>query len=210
MVLRQRRPLPRTRIATLQTWCVAASTLRVCGDSVLQPCDHHPRFCLYVFSASRSRGVGAGRSFVQHPVGLSDACASTVCSCRSQVKAHPNIIRLYDVIWDCDLRKKHGTVKNPSVCLVMELAPKGELFDYVALEPFPDSLAHAYFGQLMSGKPLFITCFESLSGLCCAGQGSSFTGCLNLSPPCVCVLPSCGPLRRVVFDCNLDFCWNLS
>ena len=76
----------------------------------------------------------------------------------AQVQEHDNIIRLIDVIWDCDLRKKHSALKRPSVCLVMDLSglelEDGELFslfDYVALEPFQDALAHYYFKQLISG-----------------------------------------------------------
>ncbi len=68
----------------------------------------------------------------------------------AQISGHENIIRLIDVIWDCELRKKHSALKRPSVCLVMELA-QAELFYYVALESFQDALAHAYFQQLISG-----------------------------------------------------------
>ncbi len=83
------------------------------------------------------------------------------CYVVAQISGHENNIRFIEVIWDCELRKKHSALKRPSVCLVMELAlPPGpamaltgsaELFYYVALEPFPDALAHAYFKQLILG-----------------------------------------------------------
>jgi hypothetical protein len=80
----------------------------------------------------------------------------------AQISGFENIINLIEVIWDCDLRKKHSALNRPSVCLVMKLALPGppgpamvagsaELFYYVAVEPFQDALAHYYFKQLVSG-----------------------------------------------------------
>jgi hypothetical protein len=56
-------------------------------------------------------------------------------------------------VWDAELRKKHSPAKQAAVMLVLELAGNSELFDYVAppLEPLPEALACAYFGQLVSG-----------------------------------------------------------
>jgi serine/threonine protein kinase len=46
--------------------------------------------------------------------------------------SHPNIVNMYEYSKDAFVEKEDGS-KYPVVCIALELAEGGELFDYVAL-----------------------------------------------------------------------------
>lgn len=65
--------------------------------------------------------------------------------------SHPNIVNLIEYSKDAFVEKEDGT-KYPVICIGLELATGGELFDYVALTgKFDERIARFYFKQLLSG-----------------------------------------------------------
>jgi serine/threonine protein kinase len=65
--------------------------------------------------------------------------------------SHPNIVNMYEYSKDAFVEKEDGT-KYPVVCIALELAEGGELFDYVALGgAFSERTCRYYFRQLLSG-----------------------------------------------------------
>ena len=64
---------------------------------------------------------------------------------------HPNIVNLIEYSKDANVEKEDGT-KQPVICIALELATGGELFDYVALTGrFQEDVARYYFKQLIDG-----------------------------------------------------------
>jgi len=65
--------------------------------------------------------------------------------------AHKHIVSLRDVIWEAEYPKKDGSSSRSVVCLVLELATGGELFDYIfhTQQGFPEDIARTYFQQLV-------------------------------------------------------------
>jgi len=64
---------------------------------------------------------------------------------------HPNIVNLLEHSKDAHVEKENGT-KQPVICIALELATGGELFDYVALTGrFDEPTARFYFRQLIDG-----------------------------------------------------------
>jgi len=64
---------------------------------------------------------------------------------------HPNIVNLLEHSKDAFVEKEDGT-KVPVICIALELATGGELFDYVALTGrFDEQTARFYFRQLLDG-----------------------------------------------------------
>ena len=64
---------------------------------------------------------------------------------------HPNIVNMYEYSKDANVEKENGT-KVPVVCIALELAEGGELFDYVALGgAFNERTCRFYFRQLLDG-----------------------------------------------------------
>jgi serine/threonine protein kinase len=65
--------------------------------------------------------------------------------------SHPNIVNLVEYSRDAHVEKEDGT-KYPVICIALELATGGELFDYVALTGrYEEDLARFYFKQLIEG-----------------------------------------------------------
>ena len=65
--------------------------------------------------------------------------------------SHPNIVNLLEYSKDAFVEKEDGT-KYPVICISLELATGGELFDYVALTGrFNENIARFYFRQLIEG-----------------------------------------------------------
>jgi serine/threonine protein kinase len=65
--------------------------------------------------------------------------------------SHPNIVNLIEYSKDAFVEKEDGT-KYPVICIGLELATGGELFDYVALTGrFDERIARFYFKQLIAG-----------------------------------------------------------
>jgi serine/threonine protein kinase len=65
--------------------------------------------------------------------------------------SHPNIVNLIEYSKDAFVEKEDGT-KYPVICIGLELATGGELFDYVALTGrFDERIARFYFKQLITG-----------------------------------------------------------
>jgi len=66
------------------------------------------------------------------------------------VLSHKNIIKMFDVDWDCKYPQKNGKFKE-ILLLIIELAEGGELFDILSLTgAFSESVARTYFHQLIS------------------------------------------------------------
>lgn len=64
---------------------------------------------------------------------------------------HPNIVNLLEYSKEANVEKEDGT-KYPVICIALELATGGELFDYVALTGrFQEPIARFYFKQLIDG-----------------------------------------------------------
>lgn len=64
---------------------------------------------------------------------------------------HPNIVNLIEYSKDAVEEKEDGR-KIPVICIALELAPGGELFDYVATTgKFSDEISRFYFKQLIEG-----------------------------------------------------------
>ena len=65
--------------------------------------------------------------------------------------SHPNIVNLIEYSKESFVEKEDGT-KYPVICIALELATGGELFDYVALTGrFNEQIARFYFRQLIDG-----------------------------------------------------------
>lgn len=66
--------------------------------------------------------------------------------------AHKHVVSLRDVIWEAEYPKKDGSSSRMVVCLVLELAVGGELFDYIfhTGRGFPEDIARTYFQQLVN------------------------------------------------------------
>jgi serine/threonine protein kinase len=65
--------------------------------------------------------------------------------------SHPNIVNLLEYSKEANVEKEDGT-KHPVICIALELATGGELFDYVALTGrFQEPIARFYFKQLIDG-----------------------------------------------------------
>ena len=65
--------------------------------------------------------------------------------------SHPNIVNLIEYSRDANVEKEDGR-KVPVICIALELATGGELFDYVALTGrFNETIARFYFKQLIDG-----------------------------------------------------------
>jgi len=65
--------------------------------------------------------------------------------------SHPNIVNLIEYSKESNVEKEDGT-KYPVICIALELATGGELFDYVALTGrFNEQIARFYFRQLIEG-----------------------------------------------------------
>ena len=59
--------------------------------------------------------------------------------------SHPNIVNLVEYSKEAMVEKEDGT-KYPVICIALELATGGELFDYVALTgKFSEPIARFYF-----------------------------------------------------------------
>ena len=64
---------------------------------------------------------------------------------------HPNIVNLIEYSKEAFVEKSNGT-KYPVICIGLELAAGGELFDYVALGgAFSEKVCRFYFRQLLDG-----------------------------------------------------------
>jgi 5'-AMP-activated protein kinase, catalytic alpha subunit len=64
---------------------------------------------------------------------------------------HKNIVNLIEYSKEANVEKEDGT-KYPVICIALELATGGELFDYVAMTGrFEEPLARLYFRQLIDG-----------------------------------------------------------
>lgn len=64
---------------------------------------------------------------------------------------HPNIVNLIEYGQDGVIKRSNGTTESV-IYIVLELAPGGELFDYVAQTGrFSEPIARAYFHQLING-----------------------------------------------------------
>lgn len=67
-----------------------------------------------------------------------------------KVNGHPNIVCTKAVAYDvAKPRKRRAGMVRRCVMIAMELATGGELFDYLMLGRFPDSLSRTYFRQMM-------------------------------------------------------------
>ena len=65
--------------------------------------------------------------------------------------SHPNIVNLVEYSKEAFVEKTDGT-KYPVICIALELATGGELFDFVALTGrFNEGTARFYFKQLLDG-----------------------------------------------------------
>jgi serine/threonine protein kinase len=65
--------------------------------------------------------------------------------------SHPNIVNLLDFATDAFVEKDDGR-KIPVICIALELATGGELFDYVATGgAFNERVSRFYFRQLIEG-----------------------------------------------------------
>lgn len=66
--------------------------------------------------------------------------------------SHDNVLCLREVVWDMAYPKKDGTKKRDVIMIVLDLAEGGELFDFMMYTGcFPESIARAYFQQLVAG-----------------------------------------------------------
>jgi len=64
---------------------------------------------------------------------------------------HVNVLRLKEVDWECIYTKKNGKKQNV-ILIVLELAPGGELFEFLSYTGFfEESIARTYFHQLIAG-----------------------------------------------------------
>eukprot|EP00742_Colponemidia_sp_Colp-10_P001659 GILJ01001779.1.p1 GENE.GILJ01001779.1~~GILJ01001779.1.p1 ORF type:complete len:379 (-),score=52.96 GILJ01001779.1:385-1521(-) len=64
--------------------------------------------------------------------------------------SHPNIINVVDVQWDARYPKKNGSSEQ-TVCMVLELALGGELFDFVSYAgAFSEDMARTLFHQIVA------------------------------------------------------------
>ncbi len=64
---------------------------------------------------------------------------------------HPNIVNLLEYSEEAPYEKKNGA-KYPVVCIALELANGGEIFDYIALGgAFSERVCRFYFRQFMEG-----------------------------------------------------------
>ena len=64
---------------------------------------------------------------------------------------HPNIVNIYEFTKDAIVEKENGS-KVPAVCIALELAEGGELYDYVAHSgAFNERTCRFYFKQLLDG-----------------------------------------------------------
>lgn len=64
---------------------------------------------------------------------------------------HPNIVNLLEYSKEAFVEKDNGT-KYPVICIALELATGGELFDYVAMTGrYEEPVARFYFKQLIDG-----------------------------------------------------------
>jgi len=65
--------------------------------------------------------------------------------------SHPNIVNLLEYSKEAHVEKEDGT-KYPVICIALELATGGELFDFVALTgKYSERIARFYFKQLING-----------------------------------------------------------
>ena len=65
--------------------------------------------------------------------------------------SHPNIVNMVDYAPEAFVEKSNGA-KNPVICIVLELATGGELFDYVATGgAYNERISRFYFRQLIDG-----------------------------------------------------------
>jgi serine/threonine protein kinase len=65
--------------------------------------------------------------------------------------SHPNIVNLLEYSKEAHVVKEDGT-KYPVICIALELATGGELFDFVALTgKYSERIARFYFKQLIDG-----------------------------------------------------------
>lgn len=65
--------------------------------------------------------------------------------------SHPNIVNLVEYSKEAFVEKSDGT-KYPVICIALELATGGELFDFVALTGrYSENIARFYFKQLLDG-----------------------------------------------------------
>lgn len=65
--------------------------------------------------------------------------------------SHPNIVNLLEYSREAFVEKDNGT-KYPVICIALELATGGELFDYVAMTgKYEEPVARFYFKQLIDG-----------------------------------------------------------
>lgn len=69
-----------------------------------------------------------------------------------QALKHPNIVNLIEFHESIDYVKKNGT-SYKVVCIVMELVPNGELFEYVADSGrFSEPVARTYFQTIIESN----------------------------------------------------------
>jgi len=64
---------------------------------------------------------------------------------------HPNVLRMHSCNWKAIYPKRDGS-KKEAVAIALELAPNGELFDYLMhTGSFSENVARTYFHQLVAG-----------------------------------------------------------
>ena len=64
--------------------------------------------------------------------------------------SHPNIVNLLEYSKEAHVEKEDGT-KYPVICIALELATGGELFDFVKAGMYSERIARFYFKQLIDG-----------------------------------------------------------
>ena len=73
--------------------------------------------------------------------------------CICQVGYHPNITQLKGVGWDCELPNKRAAGTKAVTVIVMELAERRELYDYLRYTGhFNEAASQVFFWQMMSGN----------------------------------------------------------
>lgn len=66
-----------------------------------------------------------------------------------RLTGHPHVVGVKTVVYDVNKpRKRRPGAFRRQIMIVMELAPGGELFQYLMLSKFPEPMARAYFAQM--------------------------------------------------------------
>lgn len=65
---------------------------------------------------------------------------------------HPNVLKLFEVDWEAELTSKKSGKTDTRIMLAIELAPGGELFEFLSYTGFfEEAIARTYFQQLIDG-----------------------------------------------------------